>query len=262
MRPQDLQLLSYGKRNKMRLIGVNDVLRICERVEGTLPDQQQLRMKLKNACTDVRTKAMEVEMPKAAELEIGRAACSVCGLSWDPRDGQCQDKTGAILWPREPPSESTCRNDDSAECGGGQTAADLQTGQAVCGICGSNWYPDEGKCGDTAGALLWPFKTCSDETGRIQCEGGQTTAQRETGEAVCRACGSYWDPEGSKCRDRAGVLLWPPRHLPSIQPLRPSKNRRGGNDITAVPKKAEGGGGRARSNYLWNLQVFVGLESR
>lgn len=43
-RPQDLQLLSYGKRNKMRLISVNDVLRTCERVDETPPDEHPLKM--------------------------------------------------------------------------------------------------------------------------------------------------------------------------------------------------------------------------
>ncbi|KID78744.1 Heat-labile enterotoxin IIA, A chain [Metarhizium brunneum] len=259
-RPQDLQLLSYGKRNKMRLISVNDVLRTCERVDETPPDEQQLKTNLKDACTKVRKKAMELEMPTAAELEIGRAACGVCGLAWSPQDGQCKDKTGAILWPREPPAESTCTHHDSTKCGGEQTAAQLQTGQAVCGICGSNWYPDEGKCRDAAGVLLWPFKTCSAGAGRIQCEGGQTTAQRETGQAVCKACGKYWDPEGSKCRDEAGMLIWPPQHLPSIKPLHPSEKCRGGNDMTCQRRQIAAEAERGRivcgtCRFSWDLRA-------
>ncbi|KHN98349.1 Heat-labile enterotoxin IIB, A chain [Metarhizium album ARSEF 1941] len=212
-REKDLQLLSYGKKKRMRLVGVNDVLSTCERVSESPPVDERLRAELTTACAGLRKVAIQVEMPKPAALKTGQAACRVCGLSWDDAGGQCIDASGTIRWPREPPPESTCSasdGDGDADCGDGQTAADLQQGQAVCAICGSNWYPDEGRCRDDAGVLLWPHKTCAGPHGRMQCEGSQTAAQLETGRGVCRACGFVWDPEGGECRNEDGALLWPP----------------------------------------------------
>ncbi|KID85911.1 Heat-labile enterotoxin IIB, A chain [Metarhizium guizhouense ARSEF 977] len=54
-----------------------------------------------------------------------------------------------------------------------------------------------------------PPRQCFDSTGPIPCGGGQTEVQLDTGRAVCGSCGSFWDPEGGKCRDIKGALIWP-----------------------------------------------------
>ncbi|KAM3541922.1 hypothetical protein ARSEF1564_005165 [Beauveria bassiana] len=54
-----------------------------------------------------------------------------------------------------------------------------------------------------------PPRQCFDTTGPIPCGGGQTEEQLDIGRAVCGSCGSFWDPEGGKCRDIKGALVWP-----------------------------------------------------
>ncbi|EJP61430.1 uncharacterized protein BBA_09620 [Beauveria bassiana ARSEF 2860] len=54
-----------------------------------------------------------------------------------------------------------------------------------------------------------PPRQCFDTTGPIPCGGGQTEVQLDIGRAVCGSCGSFWDPEGGKCRDIKGALVWP-----------------------------------------------------
>ncbi|KAF1735246.1 hypothetical protein CRV24_004168 [Beauveria bassiana] len=57
--------------------------------------------------------------------------------------------------------------------------------------------------------LAEPPRQCFDTTGPIPCGGGQTEEQLDIGRAVCGSCGSFWDPEGGKCRDIKGALVWP-----------------------------------------------------
>ncbi|KAK8927361.1 Heat-labile enterotoxin IIB, A chain [Metarhizium anisopliae] len=172
-RPADLALLSYGEKSRRRLDSVNDVLRTCERVDAVPPDeqeqqQQQLGAKVHKTCADLRKRAMEIEAPAAAKLVTGQAACLVCGLAWDVTGSRCLDTTGAVRWPPKPPESYSPETPDASSkcrdatgiipCGGGQTAAGLRIGRAVCAICGFAWDAEGGKCRNRSGVLVWPLR--------------------------------------------------------------------------------------------------------
>ncbi|KHO01883.1 Heat-labile enterotoxin IIB, A chain [Metarhizium album ARSEF 1941] len=168
-KPEQLKLLSYGRKNKMRLVSVNAILRTCDRVDEQPPEEPQLGMKLQNACHKMRKETWEVEAPTEEELRIGREVCINCALKWEPDVGFCRDKNDTIIWPREPIQQMPC-HDDNPNCGGGTNATELQIGQATCEACGDDWDPEEGKCWDVAGLLLWPWRMCAFRGGRVECE--------------------------------------------------------------------------------------------
>ncbi|OAA51813.1 hypothetical protein NOR_00406 [Metarhizium rileyi] len=108
---------------------------------------------------DIRTTAHRVK---------GRVVCKVCGLTWSPDNGTCQDKsTGAVAWPVSSPdlliavdSDELACTDSTGEipCGGGQTQTELDAGFAVCQTCGYLWEPQSGKCSSRTGEVIWPVE--------------------------------------------------------------------------------------------------------
>ncbi|KAK8917854.1 hypothetical protein H634G_09718 [Metarhizium anisopliae BRIP 53293] len=161
------------------------------------------------------------------DLWTGLTVCSICRGGWDAESSTCVTKAGELLWPRKLPPNSpasippeisgTCA-DSSGEiqCGGGQSAAELQAGYAICGVCGFAWDPEGGKCVSAAGTRIWPPpepeppRSCFDSAGEIECGGGQTDEELEAGYTACRICGGAWDPEGGKCSSLTGTVFWPP----------------------------------------------------
>ncbi|KID72262.1 uncharacterized protein G6M90_00g104770 [Metarhizium brunneum] len=78
-----------------------------------------------------------------------------------------------------------------------------------------------------------PSRQCFDSTGPIPCGGAQTEVQLDTGRAVCGSCGTFWDPEGGKCRDIKGALIWP--SLTPITERTPTPSGQCSNSTSSFP---------------------------
>ncbi|ODA81991.1 hypothetical protein RJ55_00496 [Drechmeria coniospora] len=184
----------YAERRLQQ--GINELLDVCDGYALKAPEDRDLAAKLDGGCTALQRGVRRIEKGDKAmavtegipKITVGSCKCDAYHL---PPDGHCHSLclasfalSGHAIPARRPPSGST------------STLDPVPT-------------PKLGP------ALQEPVEeNCADETGSIPCGGRQTAKDRETGRAACGVCGFAWDPEGGKCRNRKGVLLWPQKISP------------------------------------------------